>query len=256
MALLPIVLFSSLMVWVGARLIRSGFRSHGAELWLGLTFVPAGLSVLARFSVATGMDVGADPEMVNLGGQALLHFGVSCFAAFTWRTFRPTEAWARWLFYGIAGLYTVNLTLFHTTGAAGNQSHPFHLLLSSCLAVVFSWGFVEAVLFHRGMRKRVSLGLADPIVANRFVLFALWTGGMTLLPAVVSAVRVIAIVESGQGLAPLEDGGVAVRESARWALQVIRIAVLLIGLPMLAGIWLSFFPPGRYTRWIEARATS
>ena len=256
MKVLPVVCFAALMIYVGQRLIRSGLRSDGAELWLGLSFVPSGLAITCRFAVASGLDVGVDPVLANVVAQSCLHFGVACFAAFVWRTFRPVEAWARRLFYGVAALYTLNVVLFYATGAAANQSHPFHLLLSTCLSFVYGWGLVEALLFHRSMRKRAALGLADPVVTNRFALFGLWTGGMVLLPAIVSAVRVISMVSSGQGFTALDAGGAMVREDAQWALSVIRLAVLLIGLPMIAGIWLSFFPPGRYTRWLEARAAA
>ena len=254
MNVLPVGVIAGLLLYLGQRLVRSGLRSEGAELWLGLAFIPAGLGVLGRFAVAAGVDVGIEPGLANQIAQVAMHLGMTSFAAFVWRTFRKDEGWARTLFFGIAALFASNAVLFGLTGAAGNQSHPFHLVLSTCQAAVFAWAFAEAVAFHRSMRRRQTLGLADAVTTNRLGLFAVWTGCMTLLPLVLTTVRIINMVRSGQGLSPIEGGGAAVRPEAQWALSVIRVSMLAIGLPMIAAIWLSFFAPRRYESWLVARA--
>jgi hypothetical protein len=254
MAFLPVALFAALMLYLGQRLVRSGLRSRGAELWLGLCFVPVGLSLGPRFALAMGLDLGDDPARVNLVCQAAVHLGMACFAVFVWRTFRPKDAWASRLCGAIAGLLAVNLVLFQWTGAAASQAHPFHIAVGSSLSLVFAWGFLEAVRFYGSMRRRLALGLADPLVANRFLLFALWTGGMTVLPLLVAGVRIANMIHTGRGWTAPAEAGIAVTADAQWALQIVRIAVLVIGFPTLAGIWLAFFPPGRYARWVERRA--
>ena len=254
MAVLPIACFAGLMIYLGQRLVRSGLDSDGAELWLGLCFVPVGIAIVVRFSLATGLDLGSTGPVVNLIAQGVLHFGIACFGAFVWRTFRPADNWGRSLFLLIVGVYTLNLALFGITGAHASQSHPFNLVLSACLSLVFGWAFVEALLYYESMRRRMGLGLADPVITNRFLLFALWTGGMMLLPLTVTAVRVVSMISTDQSFFEATPAGLAVKPAAAWTIQVIRSAVLVIGIPMLSGIWLAFFPPRRYTSWLKARA--
>ncbi len=257
MAVLPVALFAGLLFYLGQRLLRSGLRSDGAELWLGLSFMCSGSAIVPRFALAQGVSgLPVDPIGLNLVAQALLHLGIVGLAAFVWKTFQPGARWAASLFAAIALVYAVNLVLFRLTGAHASQSHPFHLVLSSCLALVFAWSFIESVRYARAMRKRLELGLADPVVANRFVLFSIWTGCMTLLPVVLTGVRAISLATTSPEVAAAGGDGLAVRADAQWALQVIRIAVTVLGLPMAAAIWLAFFPPRRYRRWIEAANTT
>jgi hypothetical protein len=63
-------------------------------------------------------------------------------------------------------------------------------------------------------------------------------------------------VELWLGMAFVPAGLAIVPPDAQWTLQVIRASVLMIGVPMLAGIWLAFFPPAPYTRWITERAAA
>jgi hypothetical protein len=256
MAVLPIALFSGFLCYLGLRLTRGGIGSEGAELWLGLFFLLGGISIVPRFAIAMGVEVGVDPLMANLIAQGILHTGICCFAAFVWRTFRSGITWARWLFVAIVAVYVLNLVLFRTTGAYAMQSHPFNLVLSTCLASVFAWGFAETLLFHSMMRRRATIGLDDPVVTNRFLLFTLWTGGLTLLPLVVTGVRVVSMITSGQGLAVRPDAGLVVSADAAWTLQVIRLSVLMIGPCVIASLWLAFFPPERYLRWLGDRANA
>jgi hypothetical protein len=255
-AILPIALFSAFTVFLGLRLTRRGMSSEGAELWLGLFFLFCGIAIVPRFALAMGADPGVDPRIVNLVAQAILHSGACCFAAFVWRTFRPGVGWARTLFGVIAVVYLVNIILFKVTGAYAIQSHPFHLVLSTCLASVFAWGFVETLLFYALMRKRALIGLGDPVVMNRFLLFTFWTGGLTFLPLVVTAVRVVSMWSSGQGFEVRPESGLTIQADSAWTLQVIRLSVLSVGSGVIASLWLAFFPPARYMRWVTDRANA
>lgn len=256
MAILPIALFSAFNIYLGSRLIRRGIGSDGAELWLGLFFLCGGIAIVPRFALAMGSDLGVDPLVANLAAQTILHVGICCFAAFVWRTFRPGAAWARTLFGLVVLVYAGNTVLFRISGAYAIQAHPFHLVLSTCLSLVIGWGFVETLLFYVQMKKRAAIGLADPVVMNRFLLFTIWTGGLTLLPSTVTAVRVVSIVSSGQGFEVRPDAGLVIVQGAEWTLEAIRLSVLTIGPAVIASIWLAFFPPERYVRWLVSRSNA
>ena len=248
MALLPIFGFAAVILALGARLIGSGLRDRGVELWLGLFFVAAGVSMPVRFALASGAEVVFDAARVNFACQALLHAGVCCFAAFVWRTFRPASALGRALFVAVVLLLSANLALFGATGAFARQGTPVHVLQSASLALVFGWAFVEASAYHARLRRRAALLLSDPVVTNRFWLWTLWSGGLTILPIVVSVVRLLAWLEPGASAS-----GSALGTNPAWTLAAVRTTVILV-LPVVAGaLWLAFFPPQGYRDWIRSR---
>ncbi|MFK7894917.1 MAG: hypothetical protein AB8G23_03725 [Myxococcota bacterium] len=41
--------------------------------------------------------------------------------------------------------------------------------MSAIRGIPFLWGFCEALRYYAQMRRRLTLGLADPVVANRFL---------------------------------------------------------------------------------------
>lgn len=250
LALLPVFGFAAVLLALGARLVRSGLRVHGVELWLGCFFLAGGVSMPVRFALASGAEIAADAGVVNLGCQALLHAGVCCLAGFIWRTFRPGDRNGRAIFLGIVVLLCGNLLLFGVTGAYALQGTRIHVVQSASLALVFAWAFVEAARYHARIRRRAALDLADPVVANRFLLWTLWTGGLTILPIVVTTVRVVDLLAPAGS--PSTAGG-ALGTNAAWTLVAIRTALIPV-IPVIAGsLWLSFFPPQGYRDWIRAR---
>jgi len=251
MAILPVLGLATVLVYLGQRLVRSGIGVRGAEVWLGSFFLVVAAGLVVRFALAMGLDIGVDPATANIAAQAAIQVGTCAFAAFVWQTFRPAECWARRLWLAVCALFTINFVLFYVLGAHRSQSHPFQMVLSASLGLVFAWGFVESLLYYRRMRLRWTLGLADPMITNRFLLFSAWTGACMLLPFVVTIVRAISFV---QGAGDGAGESLAVRPESAWTLQVIRLAVVVLGPILAGGTWLCFFPTRRYGRWIEARA--
>jgi hypothetical protein len=89
------------------------------------------------------------------------------------------------------------------------------------------------------MRKRLHLGLAEPLVANRFLLWAIGSVGrffMVVGGAVVSSIY----VDQKTGLTP----GIV---------SFTLIALAFLGLSVAVSYWLTFFPTHRYVRFIERR---
>jgi hypothetical protein len=86
---------------------------------------------------------------------------------------------------------------------------------------------------------RLALQLADPLVVNRFRLFAIWTGALFVLPATVLLTRIF-LLASGQ---PAEDPA-----RIDTVMTFVRFMILLTGGMSFSALWLSFFPPRFYIK--------
>jgi len=99
------------------------------------------------------------------------------------------------------------------------------------------------------MRKRLALGTGDPVVANRFGLWAIWTGAMTFLPVSGLVTRTLALVRGGTE--PWETGGAIAMTPA---LTVLAALIFLFVSIAGSALWLSFFPTRGHLARIEARS--
>jgi hypothetical protein len=95
----------------------------------------------------------------------------------------------------------------------------------------FAWGTHESLRAYRMARRRLALGLADPVVANRFLLFGTWFGAMGVMPIVFVLTRL--------------TGGGAAFELAT------AIGPKVVGTVMVIALVLTFFPPPAYRVWVS-----
>jgi hypothetical protein len=105
-----------------------------------------------------------------------------------------------------------------------------HLMVGLCLA----WTGLESLLFYRQMRRRLALGLADPVVTNRFLLWAVF--GVTT--------TAILVVNAGYHLA-----GVNTLND-----PVCRLVTTLGAFVASSAMYLAFVPPAFYVRLLERGA--
>ncbi|HXV37342.1 MAG TPA: hypothetical protein VEC18_09340, partial [Myxococcota bacterium] len=157
--------------------------------------------------------------------------------------FRPDSGWAR--------AFTTIVTLTIATGLfvgtylgdeMGFASGRMWIWLELGGAVTtLLWCALEAAIHYLKMRRRVPLGLADPVVANRVLLWSCYGGAN----AVSQATYMVAIAIAGaEGIYP-------------YVLDGIMSTATSIGSIL---IWLAFFPPLAYLRFLsrkyESEATS
>jgi hypothetical protein len=91
------------------------------------------------------------------------------------------------------------------------------------------------VLYWDKMRRRERIGLADPTVTNRFLLWGIAAGSAGLGTAIGISFQL------ATGIPSVEVPALLMSSS-------------LHGLVAAIAMWLAFLPPDFYTRWLRARA--
>jgi hypothetical protein len=222
-----------LLVLLGGRLAWQGARLRGDEGVLGLSMICLGSgAALLRHALQDLMVAWVAPSLalVTLGGMLM--------AWFTQRVFRPHDKVARAAVVVCALLLLGGLyhQLYASELGGGNARQSPVLALSR--AAVMGWAAIEALRFRRAYVKRAQLGLADPVIANRFLLFSIWTSTLALMPLVLLAVT-------------LASGDSSEAYRAR-----VMVPVGVAGAVCLVSIFLTFLPPAAYLRYIARRASS
>jgi len=164
------------LLWVSRKTRRAPERLLGAgSLLIGTVAQP--LSVASGFGGNAG-DVDAPLWVVS---EALTQLGIVCLYAFTQQVFRPRVAWARRGIVAVAvvlplclagaahGLATATPETISVAATGG-----WLLVCHFVYAGAFVWSAVEGFQHYRSARRRVAIGLADPVVTNRFLLFAIY----------------------------------------------------------------------------------
>jgi len=245
---LVLFLVSASFAVISLRLFRSAWQARGAEGWLALSFLCVALSMPLRWLIQRTTLVPPELEpAASLGVHALMALGLCAFTLFVHRVFRPESGWAM----GIAGLVIaiqiVSLPALILFGGHRDEQSLSVLVVGLCRALPFAWGFLESLRYHGLMKRRQALGLADAVVTNRFALFAVWTGALVGLPALLFVVRAWLLLSTGSGKLIAVDGTLS---APAWLLA---LGLLGFGAAAAVALWLSFFPP---RAWLDRVRTS
>jgi hypothetical protein len=223
---------------VGVRLLALASRTHQLpELAIG-----AGLVLLAGISypaLTAGFMLGESPglqaSVMGLSGVASV-LGQTGIAIFNWRVFRPAEHWPALLATGVAAGMTA-LWLWQALGPgfasfARDQQGPW-ALQQWCSIVTMGWGGLESIAYYGKLRKRLALGLADPLVTDRLRLWAIAMGAAFSSTGIAALLRAAGFQMTG---------------------EVTGLFVGPLGVASAVAMWLAFLPPQRYVNWVLARA--
>jgi hypothetical protein len=222
----------------GARLIRLSWQSQKShEFLLGMSLFLWGLSYFCwQIPIATANQPLTQP--LFFASRILTHVGTIFFAIFVWIAFRNRARWATYLVFAIAiGLFA---------GVAGSiavgdwegirpSSNPWWWVDWAAGLVAMSWVGVEGFIEYPKARQRVRLGLCDPLVCNRYLIWGI-TG---VVWAAYSWILLYQTIE-------FEIDGV-------WSIAVDH-ANGVVEATGVALVWLIFFPPRFYRRWIAGAA--
>lgn len=248
--LIPVALISGIFLILSLRLFRSARENQGAEGWLASFFFLVGISMPTRvlFAQVIHSENSGDAIAV-IGTHFMMSLALCMFTVFIARVFRPDVRWARGLMMGIIALQVAAPVLLVFFGGHRNEQHASVLFVSVLRAIPFLWGFIEALRYYGQMRRRVALGLADPVVANRFLLFGGWTGSLFGLLMVTVIARVCAFWWT-EGHSLMSDEPIA-----RTLSSFLIAAMLTMGTTTAVSLWLGFFPPEAWVRRLRAGAS-
>lgn len=240
LGLLGVFAFALASATVGVRLLLLARRTRQApELAMGVAFLVSGA---IGFPLLTGASV-----VVEAGGAAGLAHALMALGAFStfagyvglgigcWRIYRPAARWPLApIGLGGAGVLGASAVV---AGASGVESAGLRDLAFWCGVGVgictFAWNAVESFLLHAQLRRRMALGLADPEVVNRVLMWGVGSAAACAMALHGLALRVAVgpVVMDGQ-----------------------RVASSLLGLVAAVAISLAFFPPAAYRRRFAAPA--
>jgi hypothetical protein len=221
---------------VGVRLLWLARSGGGRPAWLCghgfslIAIIGFPLGVLSGNGFAAAGEVHLPLAAVSLLANGL---GIGCFFLFTVSVFRPGALWAHTLAgaaiaamamscVGILAAVALAPDDVSSFAVAYGWSATFQWICVLC----FGWMGVEGLGEWLRSRRRLALGLSDPVVSNRLLMWGLFGVSTTLLCLVLAAVQM-----SGQ---PTATSPVA------------QLGQALFGVVSSAAAGLAFFPPRAY----------
>jgi len=177
------------------------------------------------------------PAFCSYGSLIALALGNAAFALFIRSVFRPDVRWATWLVAAI----TVSLV----TGVVGSAwagdwegvnplANPWYWLDGFGALAPAAWLGAEGFNHYFKARRRLKLGLCEPMDCNRFALWAIAGTLWVVLEGLLTASDIIYSL------------------TGQWSELLVLCVAMFEAVPV-AFIWLIFFPPEFYRRWVEGR---
>lgn len=162
---------------VAVQLLRRSLRSGGApERLLGGAFFFYGVSSVV-YTMATLPQFQSMAISINFAGR-ILYFPVSIFVVvFTRRAFRKKERWATPLMWAGPVLFAAGIVgsiVFRNDWQGFSVGSPWFTVEWVGFTLPFAWAGTEAFIQYSQARRRLQLGLCDPILCNRFLLWGLF----------------------------------------------------------------------------------
>ncbi len=225
---------------IGVRLLLLARRTGEIpELLIGLAVLgigPLGFGLSMLASAALG---GSTITSATLQGSAFvaIFIGATAQCLFVWYVFRRQVRWARPLVYTTIALLAATYAADILENGLVNRQYGGVWFWGSVVLRLFvmAWCSVEPLLYWSRMRRRRRLGLADPVVTNRFLLWGVGSAAAFFGSALGSAVMALTGISANQ-------------------IPSLNLIVSLHGLVAAIAMWFAFQPPASYVRWIEGRA--
>lgn len=231
---------------VGGRLLLLAHRTRQApELLLGAGIVC--LAVLGYGTLIVGLVLrggNLEPEaatpwvrLLSGMGKTLHDVGVTLYLIFVLRVFRPHERWARWLAAALLVMLWGGLVGNGVqTGFRADPVGSFFWFSEYLVIWTYAlWAALESLRWWLLMRRRAALGLADPLVTNRFLLWG--------------AAAALTTLATWTASLPYTMVGDLARIEA--VTPAVRVATAALGIVSITCSYFAFLPPTWYRRRIE-----
>lgn len=236
-----LLLFVVTVTVVGVRMLMLARRTRGRhELLMGLGMILIGaIGFPGSTASGFGRSVGEMSIPLWFFFTSITQVGLILIYAFTWQVFRPNEAWGKAVVVSGSLLMFVSLVLSavaltgappdaSSTAVARNGMFVGMTGYSGC----FLWSAIEGFVHHRNAKRRLAIGLADPVVVNRFLLWGFFGVAATLI-------NVSSFIGNAIGVDP-----------SRSPLVLVPMGVL--GFAASVAMYLAFLPPASYLARVRA----
>ena len=221
----------------GYRMLLLAAQTREApERVLGLTFLLIGVSFLL-YQIPLILQTEFMETPIYFAARVTYCISSVTLALFTRIVFRQKETWASALVLGVGAGLVIGVGFSALGGdwegfSISNRWFWFEWVANT---LPFGWIGAEAFIQYHSGRRRVRVGLLEPVVCNRFLLWMI-VGILQLSAFLISLVQ----------YAEFEATGVW----STWADATLgSLEFVTIG-----AIWMVFFPPARYCRWINRAA--
>ncbi|MGH0036347.1 MAG: hypothetical protein ACQGVK_15075 [Myxococcota bacterium] len=239
LGMVGVVAFGLASVIVGVRLLVLGAHTRKVpELTIGIGFVVGVVFGFIPESLVYSTDLVAESWVLPTIRMAEFSIRVCAVAilVFTWRVFRPDARYAVAIVVLLGGAMLASFLIApngkHRSVGEVQLAWVTVSFYARTLALV--WGTIESLRYWTLCRRRLALGLIDPSVSNRFLVWSVGLGASSFLMGSVLLAPLFGFAATDRSWLLLESalGGVAA-----------------------GAIWLTFFQPAFYRRWVQADAT-
>ena len=229
--------------WVGIHLLRMAARTHKTpELGIGLTVFTLGFGTAGMLGgelVAAGGRIVLG-QLLAIGGLLLVAIGTIGLYVAMRQVYRPDSVWAT---AGVAVGLTLMIGSFIARLVEGGVPTPWDPSpANACFLLgrfaVYTWAAFESYRYFALLRRRLAIGIAEPVAMLQILFWAIAATGMTI------SVSTIAVGTFALGVRP-----------AIWPAGVGVVA--FVAITSSSAIWCAFMPPGwlrRLAERIEAKA--
>ena len=231
-ALLGISLFALASFVVGWRLLWLAHRTGllPEKLIGGSLFLAGGIGT--ALLILSGL-AGPARGVFSTAAMLAIDCGITVLGVFTWRVFRPGLVGATVVATCTALLFLSFASDWVSGHYLGVRRSGFSMTADySGRFAMYGWASFETMRQFVLARRRLRIGLSEPLVANRFLLWGIST----------LAANGIWVYSLWSELAKTSD---------RTAFYLV---VSVLGSTCAIAIWLAFFPPQAYRRRFATRA--
>jgi hypothetical protein len=226
---------------VGVRLISLARRTQQLpELLMGSSFLIGAMigypaTLVARLLVSEASALAWPLAAAGAIGVAVATF---CILLAWWRIYHPASGWAPPVVCAWTALIVACLVLELRQSASvlaslANPWLPLRLIVQGGAFATMAW---SGFRYHARLRRRMRIGLADPVVVNRIWLWNLAAAGVTLQCSYILAVPYLKSFFDAEATSPAIYG--------------------TLGVIVALCITRAFYPSQAYLRKIRGRAGS
>jgi len=246
----------ALSALVGVRLLlRARHPQSGPEIALAVYFLGCAvcgstLSITVYSSLGdNGFALTEETTRLLVAAYTLCNsIGGSAIYVFTWRTFRMGQTWPIAL---VAAAVAAIAAAYVHNAAGGNFSvavlpGPAYWVERGVFLLGMVWMSIESLRYWAALRRRARIGLAEPLLCNRLLLWGVWAATVCLLASSDLIARLAYVWMTGETVTLLVDEAMPI-------IVVTVVATSIGGAVAAAALWLTFFPTRGYARWIESR---